>query len=401
MPYTLLAITEQSGNYLTNYPVEIILDSSWNGWNANPTKDSIYITDYNGNPLYYWIEVFDTTNKKLVIHTKIPSLPANSTIKIKLYYAETNPYPSYNNGNQVFDFFDEFRVETSLDPNKWTTYETANSITFTSDGINITKTSGFAGICTLNTIDFSTLKKIIITKKVNAGDKWNTALYIIPTLPSSGDPYNQNDWFADFQGTFGDAIRLDKKINGTEGEVKRVQPIDPTIFHRHKLKLKITSSGIVIWDLDYSNVYRNTSETLFSTSTNYIILGVSADTGYTRTITAQYIAIGQAVDPEPQVTIATEITSPSINDIATSLLSSPTINDIVTSMLSSPTINDVVTSILSSPAINDIITSVLSSPSIQLLSIELIVNMFLLILIPIIIILLIEMIFSAIKELLD
>jgi hypothetical protein len=383
MPYTLLKVTEQSGNSLTNYPLEIILNSSWSGWSANPTKDSIYVTDDAGNPLYYWIEVFDTTNKKLVIHVKIPSLPANSSINIRLYYAETNPYTSYHNGNQVFDFFDDFRTETALDTTKWDTWQTADSITFSTDGIKITKTSGVAGIISKNTFDFSVLKKIITVFRQDVAGSYDANVYVVPTVPTA-DPWgNVSDWIRKTQSS---SVIIYKKVAGTITTLNSLS-IDGSVFHRHKLRLKIASSGIIIWDVDYVNQYRNTAESLYTTALNYLLPLISSASGYTRSIIMQFIAVGQAVDPEPSVSIAyppltsssindtvtpPTITSASINDTVTPssfLLSSPSVNDIVTPVLASPSISDIVTPsglLLSSPAVNDIVTpSIITSPSVN------------------------------------
>ncbi|RLG74529.1 MAG: hypothetical protein DRO14_05625, partial [Thermoprotei archaeon] len=110
-------ITEQSGNDLTDYPVRIDLDPSWDGWDLNPQKDSIYFTDEGGNPLYYWVEEFDTANKKAILWVKVPSIPANGTVRMYMHVSPSNPYLSYRDPKQVFDFFDDF---DTFDTAVWT-----------------------------------------------------------------------------------------------------------------------------------------------------------------------------------------------------------------------------------------------------------------------------------------
>jgi len=108
MPVYKLLIKEQSGNDLVDYQIRIQLENTgFTDW-ANLTADSIYFTDANGNPLYFWIEYLDTVNKRSVIWVKIPSIPKNSTVVINLNYGGLNPYPSYHDPKNVFVFFDHF-----------------------------------------------------------------------------------------------------------------------------------------------------------------------------------------------------------------------------------------------------------------------------------------------------
>jgi len=112
-----ITIREQAGVNLTDYPVKIQLENiGFTDW-ASLTPESIYFTDANGNPLYFWIELLDTVNQKSIIWVKIPSLPANSQITIYMYYGGSNPYPGYHDPTKVFILFDDFNT---LDTTKWT-----------------------------------------------------------------------------------------------------------------------------------------------------------------------------------------------------------------------------------------------------------------------------------------
>jgi len=118
---TPIDIKENSGNNLSNYAIMIQLSSSWDGWKYVKSDGSdIYFTDANGNPLYFWIDTWDYTNKNAIIWVKVPSIPANSTVRIYMYYGGANPYSSYRNPSKVFVFYDDFEdvPANSYDP-RW------------------------------------------------------------------------------------------------------------------------------------------------------------------------------------------------------------------------------------------------------------------------------------------
>jgi hypothetical protein len=115
-PLTII-VRERAGVDLTDYPVRIQLENlGFTDW-ANLTPESIYFTDENGNPLYFWIEELDTVNRKSIIWVKIPSLQANSQITIYMHYGGENQYTQYHDPTKVFILFDNF---DALDTTKWT-----------------------------------------------------------------------------------------------------------------------------------------------------------------------------------------------------------------------------------------------------------------------------------------
>jgi len=115
MPVYAIDIKENAGVNLTDYQVKIVLENiGFTDW-ANLTADSIYFLDSAGNPLYFWIERLDTANKRSTIWVKIPSIPANSIVRIYMYYGGSNPYSSYNDPYKTFLFFEDF--ENDRDPN--------------------------------------------------------------------------------------------------------------------------------------------------------------------------------------------------------------------------------------------------------------------------------------------
>jgi len=108
-----ITITEQSGQDLTDYQVRIVLDSSnFDFAKAQPDGSDVYFLDNAGNPLYFWIEEWDSANQKATIWVKVPNIPANGTVTIYMYYAcESNPYANYNDPENVFIFYDDFETD--------------------------------------------------------------------------------------------------------------------------------------------------------------------------------------------------------------------------------------------------------------------------------------------------
>jgi len=88
-----VTITEQSGNDLSDFQVLISLDSSnFNFAHAQSNGEDVRFTDAEGNLLPYWIEEWDAVNEKAKVWVKVPSIPANSSVDIYMYYG--NPSAS-------------------------------------------------------------------------------------------------------------------------------------------------------------------------------------------------------------------------------------------------------------------------------------------------------------------
>jgi len=132
----VIRITENSGNTLTDYQVKIVLnETNFTDWDKVLSDGSdIFFLDENGNPLYFWIEEFDKTAKKATIWVKVPSIPANGETTIYMCYGGMeNPFSSYHDPENVFDFFDDFEG-TELDTTKWNTHLYSGGSIVVSDG---------------------------------------------------------------------------------------------------------------------------------------------------------------------------------------------------------------------------------------------------------------------------
>jgi len=85
-----ITITEQSGNDLSDYQVRIDLDATNFDFShfLNGGEDLAF-TDTEGNPLSYWVEKMDISAQEATIWVKVPSIPANSSVDIYMYYGSS------------------------------------------------------------------------------------------------------------------------------------------------------------------------------------------------------------------------------------------------------------------------------------------------------------------------
>ncbi len=103
-----ITITEQSGDNLTDYPTAIDLDSTNFDFSHTQSNGAdVRFTDSNGNLLDYFIEEWDATNESAKVWVKVPSIPANSSTVIYIYYGNSEA-ESASDGDPTFSFFDHF-----------------------------------------------------------------------------------------------------------------------------------------------------------------------------------------------------------------------------------------------------------------------------------------------------
>ena len=187
-----IIITERSGQDLTDYQVRIELDENWKGWSiVSKNKDSMFFIDDNGQPLYFWIESFDSTNKQAVIWVKIPSIPASSSITVYLCHSISNPYRNYNNPEQVFLVFDDFTVDkgyVNVGPGSGT-YSISNSVLYmkqTSAG------RGFDYALKIADFDLTAYSSgtLIIEARVKCPEEYEYHVFVFRTAMYDDLPYN-------------------------------------------------------------------------------------------------------------------------------------------------------------------------------------------------------------------
>ncbi len=122
---TDVAIENNLGADLVDYQVAIILNSSnFDFSKVSVNGSDVLVEDIKGNPLSYWIEEWDSSGNKAKIWVRVPKIPANREVGIRLIYGDSS-VQSRSNGDEVFEFFDEFLYVDEngtavYDPNKWT-----------------------------------------------------------------------------------------------------------------------------------------------------------------------------------------------------------------------------------------------------------------------------------------
>jgi len=108
---TKITVTEKAGQSLTDYQVKVVINTKWlvdNGY-ATPNGNEVRFTDSDGSTLLsFWRET-DFNTEETIYWVKIPSLPANSTKTIYIYYdEELTTVPDASDGDAVFDFFEDW-----------------------------------------------------------------------------------------------------------------------------------------------------------------------------------------------------------------------------------------------------------------------------------------------------
>ncbi|MGM0770433.1 MAG: DUF2341 domain-containing protein [Halobacteriota archaeon] len=112
-----MTIKENSGNNLTNYQLQILLESSnFNFSKANPDGSDIRFSR-NERQLYHWIEEWDAGSESAIIWVKVPFIPANEMTDMTIHYGNPDAI-DISNGDSTFDFFDDF-VESRLSIANW------------------------------------------------------------------------------------------------------------------------------------------------------------------------------------------------------------------------------------------------------------------------------------------
>ena len=117
-------VTEKSGQDLTDYQVKVTINTAWlvsKGY-ATSSGNEVRFTDDQGSLLSFWREN-DFNQEETIYWVKVPSIPANSTVDIYMYFdPDLTGVPDASDPDSTFDFFDDFDG-SSLDTNKWDMHE--------------------------------------------------------------------------------------------------------------------------------------------------------------------------------------------------------------------------------------------------------------------------------------
>ena len=108
-----ITVNNSNSTALTDFQVKITVDTASliAAGKMNADCSDMRFADSSDNPLPYWIESGCNT-ASTVVWVKVPSIPANGSTTIYMYYG--NPAAaSESNGFAVFDFFDDFDKDTT------------------------------------------------------------------------------------------------------------------------------------------------------------------------------------------------------------------------------------------------------------------------------------------------
>ena len=131
--YKEITVKENSGKTLTDYQVLVELNSANFDFSKAKSDGSDIRFSLNGEELNYWIEEWNPYAKKAKIWVKVPHIPANGEVKIKMCYG--NPSASaVSNGDKVFVFFDNFEDGDYTD--KWESFNKRYTVTPTIEEVN-------------------------------------------------------------------------------------------------------------------------------------------------------------------------------------------------------------------------------------------------------------------------
>jgi hypothetical protein len=255
----------------------------------------IRFTDSDGVTLLnYWIESGIGTNNTR-IWVKVPSIPPSSKKTIYLYYGNPSA-TSLSNGDDTFDFFDDF-LGTSLDTTKWLLnrwYGTGSYSATVSNGyVRIyAGSSTTAGIVSKKGFSFPFIMEGSY-RKVADVENWHG----IVQDPNGSD----SDWVR--HGYSYSTYYYQKRTAGTTTTYQYFSRTPPTSFTR--IKVIWTSTFSKYFEAD-SQVNTITTQNRWNTGTNYIQLfeysGGTAD--------YDYVFVRKYTDPEPTTSVLSEQYNP-------------------------------------------------------------------------------------------
>jgi len=225
--YKEITVKENSGKTLTDYQVLVELNSANFDFSKAKSDGSDIRFSLNGEELNYWIEEWNPYAKKAKIWVKVPHIPANGEVKIKMYYG--NPSASaVSDGDKVFEFFDDFEDGDYTD--KWSPVK--GVATEENGYLEVGSTSATEGLIYVRTKTFSDTTGFIIEGKINQ-----------ITSNDLGEIMFHNDGTANnyyiFVVGYQDELRICKRVKGRETCPAAVsQTINENQWYDFKVKRK-------------------------------------------------------------------------------------------------------------------------------------------------------------------
>jgi len=233
-------------------------------------------------PLYAWIESYNTNLSTVYIWVNLPtSIPANSSITIYMFVRNSIQYPytgmapqltsvyaQYDNGENVFTFYDNF-AGTSLNTNKWVSYTSSATITV-NNGLKIQTSASLAygGIITLSGFPTNTIFDAYLSSFTVQSSTYNSA-HGIGVQTNSSDTVNGYEYTSwNKLNPNGGTISIAPFSGGGPGIIAGPNfPTSNSVISGYWL-----TTGNEAFGVNYSFV-STTDTSLTNTGTNYYVLG--------------------------------------------------------------------------------------------------------------------------------
>jgi len=207
----------QNSNNLTDFQISITLDtqSLISAGKMRSDCGDIRFFDSDGQTsLNYWLESGCNTNTTK-IWIKVPSIPANSSKIIYIYYGNQNATSS-SSGDNTFLFFDDFNG-TSLDTTKWGLKKSSGGSVSISNGqitFSVSGTSDYVWIHSLNPFVYPVWQEAKVVAMPSGSPTYRQGLSTSTSIKSNGNYYNSYsiDWYSG--GTPAFRIVGDSSSNG-------------------------------------------------------------------------------------------------------------------------------------------------------------------------------------------
>jgi len=291
---TKITITEKAGQNLTDYQVRVVLNTKWlvdNGY-ATANGNEVRFTDSDGSTLLdFWRET-DFNQIQTVYWVKVPSIPANSTKDIYIYYdEELTTVPDASNGDNTFLFWDDFST-----PDKWSLY-TGASI---HDGI-FDATLGSSDYCPETTVGTIPNKGVAVEASVkvvsrtgpNAG--WDVG--IPSNTAGDNDGAVSGNWYLIAFESAG-YYRIWEHTGTSYTKIREISYSFPTgVFKR--ISARISQNAKIEFYVDETLIDSFTDSTPIPSGQGYLAWREGD-------VEIDWVAVRKYVDPEPSVEVEYE-----------------------------------------------------------------------------------------------
>ncbi len=271
-------VLNPSVTILSDYQIGVQLTGSIvTNWSTPP--NTVYVTDQLGNPLYYWVEEWNSTTEKAMIWFKAPFIGAGAEDVFLIHYGGLNPYPSYNDPSQVFILFDDFTI---LNTTLWDDASLNNgSLTATGLRINV------GSIVTRNALPIDLTQGYAVDVRAAYNNSYEGGYGgSVPSLSTNKytDVTNADNQamivYARDVGSGATIMKLRAGDGGPGGfNIEPYKDLVPTLDGRFYVFTVALTPGSLSLGLDYSTIYLNAS-IHWVKPIHYIRLGFYTAYGY-------------------------------------------------------------------------------------------------------------------------